>query len=265
MPGTEYLEAAVLGVIQGLAEFLPVSSSGHLVIFAELIHGLTGRTVDPRSNLHMTVALHVGTLLAILWVYRADLRVLLNRRRVCLAIGVATLPLVILGLTRWDEQFPALFGNPLVAGWCLLITAALLLLGQWRERCRYALDDMPLTAAFAVGLFQAVALMPGISRSGSTIVGGLLSGLHRDASTTFSFFIAIPAIVGATILTVREAWLHPGGDYSAGPLVLGTAVSFGVGLVALRWLLRLVSERKLHWFAGYCIVAGTATILWQTL
>lgn len=265
MPGSEYLEAAALGVIQGLAEFLPVSSSGHLVIFGELIHSLTGQHVDPRSSLHLNVALHLGTLLAILWIYRRDLRVLANRRRVCLAIVVATLPLVVVGLSPWEERLTSLFGTPVVAGWCLLVTAALLLVGQWLERRRYALDELPIPAALTIGLFQLAALLPGISRSGSTIVGGMLTGLHRESAAAFSFFIAIPAIAGAATLTAKDAWSHSGGGYSMGAILFGTVISFGVGLAALRWLLRLVSQRKLHWFAVYCTLVGTATIFWQSL
>lgn len=263
MPGSDYLEAIVLGVVQGLAEFLPISSSGHLVILGEILRGVTGRSVDPESNLQMNVALHVGTLLSILWVYRADLPGLLNRRSLCAGIAVATLPLVVVALTPLKDHVESLFASPLSAGIALLITAALLVVGQRLERVRHELDQVPAAVALLIGLLQATALIPGISRSGSTIAGGMLAGLRREASATFSFLIAIPAISGAAVLTAKDAWDGTGGAHSTGALLVGILVSFIVGLSALRWLLRMVSQRRLHWFAWYCAAAGSATVLWQ--
>lgn len=264
----EYIEAILLGVIQGIAEFLPISSSGHLVIVGELIQRLTGREVDPESNLRLNVALHVGTLLSIFWVYRADLWELRKHPRIVLAIIIATLPLVAIGLSPLKDVMEAGFNTPLIAGCCLLVTAALLASAHRWEKNVFSLEALSPWRAGIIGLFQAVALFPGISRSGSTISGGLLLGFRRDVAANFSFFIAIPAIAGAAVLTLKdaltepaEATVNPG--YGWGPILAGTMVSFVVGLLALRWLLRLISERRLHWFAWYCAAVGLLTIIWQ--
>jgi undecaprenyl-diphosphatase len=268
MPGVEYIEAVVLGAVQGVAEFLPISSSGHLVILGELIQRLSGREVDPESNLRMNVALHVGTLMSILWVYRRDLWELRKRPKVVLAIIVATLPLVVIGLSPLKDLLTQGFDTPLIAGCCLLVTAGLLASAhRWETNAR-PLEDMTPLRAGVIGLFQAVALFPGISRSGSTISGGLLLGFRRDVAANFSFFIAIPAIAGAAVLLLKDALTETqpaATGYAWGPILLGTLVSFLVGLLALRWLLKLISMRRLHWFAWYCAAVGTLTILWQVI
>jgi undecaprenyl-diphosphatase len=268
MFGAEYIEAVVLGAVQGIAEFLPISSSGHLVILGELIQRLTGREVDPESNLRMNVALHVGTLLSIFWIYRSDLWALRSRPKIVLAIIVATLPLVVIGLSPLKDLLEQGFNTPLIAGCCLLVTAGLLASAHRWETNRRTLEELSPWRAGVIGLFQAVALFPGISRSGSTISGGLLLGFRREVAASFSFFIAIPAIAGAAVLTLKDALTdvvpNPRNTgYSWGAILLGMLVSFVVGMSALRWLLRLISERRLIWFAWYCAAAGTLTILWQ--
>lgn len=267
MIATEYLEAVILGAVQGVAEFLPISSSGHLVIFGEVIQRFSGREVDPEANLRMNVALHVGTLLSILWVYREDLWGLRQRPRIVLAILIATLPLVAIGLSPLKDFFMQGFETPLIAGCCLLITAGLLASAHYWETNSRPLDDLTPLRAGIIGLFQALALFPGISRSGSTISGGLLLGFRRDVAANFSFFIAIPAIAGAAVLLVKDALAEETSasaeGYGWGGMLLGSVVSFLVGLVVLRWLLRLISQRKLIWFAVYCAVVGTMTIIWQ--
>ena len=263
MPGWEYIEAVILGIVQGIAEFLPISSSGHLVIVGALIHEWTGRTVDPDANLRMNLALHVGTLFSILWVYRHELLSLVNRPGVCVAIVVATLPLVVIGLTPAIDWLDEIFNTPLLAGCGLLVTAVLLTAGQRLERQTGTIDLLRPAGALGIGLFQAVAILPGISRSGSTIAGGLIVGLRRESAATFSFLIAIPAICGAAVLLAKDILAESRGDQAVSVLLLGAIVSFGVGLLALRWLIRLLSQGKLHWFACYCAVVGVATIVWQ--
>ena len=267
--GVEYIEAIVLGAVQGVAEFLPISSSGHLVILGELIQRWTGRAVDPESNLRLNISLHVGTLLSIFWIYRADLWALRSRPRIVVGIIVATLPLVVIGLSPLKDFLEAGFNTPLIAGCCLLATAGLLASAHRWETNRHSLEDLTPFRAGLIGLFQAVALLPGISRSGSTISGGLLLGFRRDVAANFSFFIAIPAIAGAAILTLKDALTDApdaGGEgYGWGAILAGTLVSFLVGLLALRWLLRLISQRRLIWFAWYCALVGTVTIIWQVV
>lgn len=262
---SDALYAVILGVVQGIAEFLPVSSSGHLVICGELIQRWTGRAIDPEGDLRMNIALHIGTLFSILVIYRAELWELRRRPRVVAGIVIATLPLVVIALTPLKDWVEAAFQTPLVAGVGLLVTAALLAVGQRFERDADALDQLTPGGALAVGLFQAVAIVPGISRSGSTISGGLLIGLRREAAAAFSFLIAIPAIGGASVLMAKEVLERPTSLRDWPLWLLGGAVAFAVGLLALRWLIRLITRRRLHWFAWYCAAAGTATIVWQLL
>jgi undecaprenyl-diphosphatase len=264
MHGSTLLEAIVLGVVQGITEFLPISSSGHLVIVGELIRQVKGTPPDPEANLQLNIALHAGTLLSILWVYRADVIRLPRRPWLCLAIVVATIPAAVVGLSAKDAIETA-FSTPLVAGACLWITAALLIAGQRGERGDRDLENLSQGRALAVGAFQAVALLPGVSRAGSTIAGGLLVGLKRDAAAAFSFLIAIPAIGGATVLMLRDA-LETGGTRTDPRILLaGAATAALVGVLSLRALIRLVVARKLHWFAWYCALVGTATVVWQVV
>jgi undecaprenyl-diphosphatase len=264
MSGSELVEVIILGVVQGISEFLPISSSGHLVIVDELMRQISGRSVSAEGSLQMNIALHVGTLLSILVVYRTDLLKLLWQPRLCGAIVLATLPVVVVGFTLKDHIEHA-FQTPLAAGCGLLATAGFLLAGQRFERNSFPLENFPLRCALAVGLFQAIAIMPGISRSGSTIAGGLLSGLRRDAATTFSFFIAIPAISGAAVLMAKDLLKADAGAESPAALLIGAIVAFLVGIVALRTLLRIISQRRLHWFAYYCLTVAVLTISWQLL
>jgi len=264
MLSSELVQAIVLGIVQGVAEFLPISSSGHLVILQEPLEQWLGLQTGGSERLALNVALHFGTLMSILVVYRADILRLLRDPLSALPIVIATVPIVIVGFTMkdWVEDH---LQRPVVAGCGLLVTAALLLAGRKFEREQGADAKVTLFAAAVIGLFQAAALVPGISRSGSTIAGGLLSGLRRDSSATFSFLIAIPAILGASVLTAAEAWSRPEStsSLSASALCVGMVVSFAVGLLALQGLLRLISRRRLHWFAAYCALLGASTIVWQ--
>jgi undecaprenyl-diphosphatase len=139
----------------------------------------------------------------------------------------------------------------------------MLLLGQKLESCRDTLQTLKVRQALIVGLFQAIAPFPGVSRSGSTIAGGLLSGLTRDTAAQFSFLIAVPAIGGATLVYAAKLLKSGTTQYAPSSLIAGTIVSFVVGVLALRWLIAVISRRRLHWFAYYCLVVGLATIAWQ--
>ncbi len=262
MLDAEVLEAIVLGIVQGIAEFLPISSSGHLVIFSELLDRWLGIDASNSQKLQLNVTLHVGTLFAILVVYRADVRQLLHRPRLLTAIILASIPAGVIGIALLDF-FKAAFETPLIAAIGLIMTAILLLVGQRWERNEDSLEQLSKRSAFAIGVFQGLALVPGISRSGSTIAGGLLAGLKREAATTFSFLIAIPAIGGAALLTLKDVLQGAGAGNSAAALILGGVTSFVVGLFALKWLIRIVSQRKLHWFAYYCLTVATLTLVWQ--
>jgi undecaprenyl-diphosphatase len=259
----DYFTVILLGILQGIAEFLPISSSGHLVIAGELLQGL-GHSSANLTSIEVNVALHVGTLLSIVYVYRRHFRDVLRRPRLILAILLATLPLIPMGLFL-KAEIDRLFETPLVAGCMLCVTAALMAAARHVERGDRTLDDLGPRDALLVGLFQAAAILPGLSRSGSTIFGGLLSGLRRDAAADFSFYIAVPAILGAAVLHARDLWEQGAGDVAPGPLLAGAVTSFVVGVCALKALLRLVTRQKLHWFAWYCGFVGLATIGWQLM
>jgi undecaprenyl-diphosphatase len=273
-----------LAVVQGIAEFLPVSSSGHLVVLDSLYHRLFGSGKVELENAVLTVTLHLGTLAAILVVYRRDLWGIWRKPRLCLAIVAATIPAAALGF-YFKEQIEATFKKPLVVACGWVVTAGLLRYGQRLGRNDRPLEELTYTDAVVIGCFQAVsALFRGVSRSGSTIAGGLFCGLTRDAAASFSFLIAIPVTAGAALvkgapliklLLVRLGLLSAAsgpasqevatllGGYSPLVLAIGAATSFVVGLVSLRWLLRIITVRGLNGFAWYCLAAAALTFAWQ--
>jgi|AntAceMinimDraft_11_1070367.scaffolds.fasta_scaffold02413_2 undecaprenyl-diphosphatase len=258
----EYIHAAILGLVQGIAEFLPISSSGHLVIADALMHQLVGGTV-PQESATMGIALHFGTLLSILLVFRNDLFKLLNDRHTMLMIVVATIPVGIVGILL-KKYVDAAFQSPMVAGVALLITAAFLMTGRRLQNNASQLPSVNFGAAIAIGLFQAVAIVPGISRSGSTIAAGMACGLRRQDAARFSFLIAIPAIGGAAVMQLKDI-LTDEEAFTGSPMAIafGSLISFIVGVFALRWLLKMVVADRLHWFATYCVIVGCLTIIWQ--
>lgn len=259
----DYLTVILLGILQGIAEFLPISSSGHLVIAGELLQGL-GHSPANLASIELNVALHVGTLLSIVFVYRRHFRDVLRQPRLMWSIIVATLPLIPMGLFL-KHEIDRLFETPLVAGCMLCVTAALMAAARRVERGARTLEDVRPRDALLIGLFQAAAVLPGLSRSGSTIFGGLLSGVRRDAAADFSFYVAVPAIAGAAVLHAKDLWEQGAGDVAPGPLLAGAVTAFVVGVCALKALLRLVTRQKLHWFAWYCGIVGVATIVWQVM
>jgi undecaprenyl-diphosphatase len=258
----EILEAVILGIVQGIGEFLPISSSGHLVITGELLEMATGTKKDNEEKLLLNVVLHAGTLGSILVVYWKEIWELRVQPRVCVMLVLASIPAAVLGFTMKD-YFEQVFATPLIAGVALFGTAGLLMLGQRLEKSELNYEDLPLKSAFLIGLFQAAALVPGISRSGSTIAGGLMLGLQRKSAAAFSFLMAIPVIGGAVLLELKD--VYSGETVVASPtaLIVGGIVSFVVGLACLRWMVSLISKGKLHWFAYYCVTVGTATVVWQ--
>lgn len=261
----DYVFASILGVVQGVAEFLPISSSGHLVIAQALLAALTSTELPAWSKgATMNVALHFGTLLSIAVVYFHDLLATLKKPRLIMLIVVASIPVGVIGVLFKDE-IEASFDNPLAAGCLLLVTAGFLLTAKKLQSGRLEMDTMPVRVAVVIGVFQAVAILPGISRAGSTIASALTCGLKRPDAARFSFFIAVPAIGGATLLKLLD--LIRGKevvDIRWQPMLLGAAISFVVGLLCLRWLIRLLAADQLHWFAVYCLIVGSLTIAWQS-
>ncbi len=250
------LEILVLAVVQGVTEFLPISSSGHLVLVAELFGG-----VGPDRAVN--IVLHAGTLLSILvFFWRRIVRLATGDRRVIRLLIVGTLPAATLGLLI-RYRYPGALESPLLAGSMLLVTGLLLLATRAVDGRRSEYPDLSVARAFMVGLFQALALLPGISRSGATIFGGMLGGLGPRSAATFSFLLAIPAIGGASALELVELVAEGNGSTPIGLLALGCAVAFVVGLAALAWLFRWVESGRLHYFAYWCLPLGVGVLIWQ--
>ncbi|WP_165700821.1 undecaprenyl-diphosphate phosphatase [Alienimonas californiensis] len=274
-PLSQYLEAVSLGALQGVAEFLPISSSGHLSLAQAVLDEATGRQIDPEGNRLLVIVLHVGTLGSILWSYRRDLWATATDVRYVTSVAVATAPLVVVALTPLKDRVEAMFAQPAVVGVCLLVTAGLLLAGQYLavrrsdpadgEEASPSSREVTLPVAAVIGAFQTLALLPGISRSGSTIAGGLMSGLSREEAVRFSLMIGVPAIAGAGLLEAKSV-LDAGVSLNAlpiGPLAAGAGTAFLVGVAAISLLRKAVSNDRLHWFAAYCAAVGSATLVWQ--
>jgi undecaprenyl-diphosphatase len=253
-----YLEAILLGMVQGITEFLPISSDGHLLIVEHWL----GRKVD---NVAINVALHAGTLLSIVVYFYRDLLAALRKPRLVVAIVVATLPLIPFGLF-FKKLIDETLNNLPAAGVGLLITSAFLFLATRVREGTRTLDEVTAWDGLVVGLFQLLAPAPGISRSGSTILGGLLCGLTREAAAKFAFLIAVPAIGGALVLYSKKLLKGENGEAMAlGPLAVGAAVSFVVGLAAIKLLMAVVVRRKLAGFAWYCLILGSAVLVMSSL
>jgi len=246
-------QAIGLGVLQGLTEFLPVSSSGHLVLARSLL-GITDPAVD------FVVLVHAGSLLAIVaFFWREILSLLTTRRRLILWLIVGTIP-AGLAYATLKRPIEGLFEKPLAVGVALLVTGTVLWLTERAARPERSLDQVTWRQALVVGVAQAFALVPGISRSGMTIGSGLASGLERRAAVAFAFLLGAAAIGGGTVGKAKD-FVEMGAQAGWGPLAAGFAASLVVSLGSL-WLLTLVVRRKsLKWFALYCYVVGSAVVL----
>lgn len=259
MDVTEIVQVVILGLLQGIAEFLPISSSGHLVI-AEAMMG----TKHPSAALN--IALHLGSLGSILVVYRDRIVRLAMNRRVIGMVVLATLPLVVIGvpLKKLFDLLEERHWTPILAGAGLLLTSFYMFRSQRIPGGTGSLEEVTPRQALLVGVFQAIAAAPGVSRSGSTIFAGLVGGMTRQGAADFSFLIAIPAILGATVLYSKDLY-ESGETGSLKLLLIGAAVSFVTGIFVLRWLLKVVVAGDLRRFAWYCLGMGTCVLVWQGL
>ena len=261
----DWLEALVLGIIQGLTEYLPVSSSGHLAI-GQALFGMD----DGADNLMFTVAVHVATVLSTLvilwseidWILRGLFKFELNAEtKYALNILVSMIPVGIVGVF-FKDYVEEIFGSGLlVVGCCLLITASLLTFSYFakpRQKEHISLKD-----ALIIGIAQAIAVLPGVSRSGSTIATGLLLGNKKESLAQFSFLMVIPPILGEALLDVMKAVKGEAvlGGIEALPLTIGFLAAFLSGCVACKWMISIVKRGKLIYFGIYCAVVGVITIL----
>lgn len=256
-----YLHIILLAVVQGLTEFLPVSSKGHLTIVDALLSH--GELKDSALHLAVVVMLHLGTLAAVLIVYWQRIwRLLGADRSLALKLIVGTIPGGALGLIV-KKTCPELESQVLLTGLMFLVTATLLIRSQWHLNGATPYEQVTYRQALWIGCAQAACVLPGLSRSGTTIVAGLVVGLRRDAAATFSFMLSIPIIAGACVLSVRDLIQQSVPSLQLGPLAVGVVVSFVVGLASLLWLLRWLERGRLHHFAYYLIPLGCAVMIWR--
>lgn len=254
----EWLQVAILAVVQGIAEFLPVSSSGHLNVFQTLLSAKAPDTAE------LNIVLHFGTLLAIVCFYwKRILALLTSDRRVIPMLIVGTIPAAVIGIIV-KTKFEAWLTSPLLAGLMFPITGLMLIALHRMKNGDDEYAKLKMTTVILIGFAQAFALLPGISRSGSTIVAGSFLGLKRDESMTFSFLLAIPAILGATVLELKDI-LEVGSSTAPWLLGMGTVIAFAVGIGAIKCLDGLLKKGKLHWFAWYLIPLGVAVVAWQLI
>jgi undecaprenyl-diphosphatase len=244
----------VLALVQGLTEFLPVSSKTHLLFARYFLE-------TERVDLFFDIMLHAGSLLAIFVYYRKAWAVLLReRRKELLLLFLGSIPLVVAGLLLRKHLKPA-YGNLTLASGMLLVTAAWLFLSERLGKERHGLLEAPLWKILLVGLAQACAVFPGISRSGSTIGAGYLVGLKRDESVRFSFFLGSVGILGALVLLGKDA-VESKAPVEVLPIVIGIAVTFAVSLAAIKVVEKLSVRGRFSWFALYCAVAGVAGLIY---
>lgn len=261
------LDSVILGFVQGASEFLPISSSAHLVIAQGLLH-------INEPSIFLEVALHVGTLLSVLIYFGRDVIELLSaffvylftrkktqnakNFRLCLYIILGSIPAAVGGLL-FKDWFEQQFESVTFSGYMLLVTAAVLLL-TWLVPNR----KNPVNAwrAFIVGIAQFCAILPGISRSGSTIAAGLFLGIAPREAARFSFLLSLPAVSGAALLKTAELRHAAFSSSELTEFGIGAAVSFVVGIAAIHWLLKVVGSRHFYAFGFYCILAGLFTIFY---
>jgi undecaprenyl-diphosphatase len=267
-------EAVLLGAVQGLTEFLPVSSSGHLVLFQNLL-GLK------EPLLAFDISVHVGTLFAVVIYFFRDivaifkglvkwLSVLPDRQaaidllardreiRIALLIVTGSIPTAILGLA-FKEIAETLFSSVAIVGVTLIITGIILWCTRWVGAKGHGIRRFTVKSSFAIGVVQGLAIIPGISRSGSTIAAGLFLGLDRETAARFSFLLSIPAVAGAGLLGAKD--LFGQGSLPVMIIAAGTGVSCVVGYAALKLLVWMVRRGRLHYFAPYCAVLGCLALI----
>lgn len=270
-----FFEGILLGLVQGLAEFLPISSSGHLAILQQLF-GIEGDQV-----LLFAVLLHLGTLLSLFAVYWKDILLLVKElfslvfdlfrgkglclennetRKLGVMIVVATIPTAVIGLL-FNNLFSSLYNSMVGIAIGLLLTGTFLFFIERIASGKKSANEMRYRDAVLVGLFQSIAIAPGISRSGATITGSLLCGLNRETAVRFAFLISIPSILGAVILEAPNAFAEGLEPSFWGPVLCGMVVAAVTGYAAIKIMIKVVSNRKLTWFSYYTWGLGILVLL----
>ncbi|NLD38121.1 MAG: undecaprenyl-diphosphate phosphatase [Desulfatiglans sp.] len=268
----DILSSIFLGVIQGLTEFLPVSSSGHLVFFQNLLG-------FKEPEILFDVALHLGTLLAVFIFFRADLMLIVldikgylsdiisgketvssikKRPHALFALWViiGTIPTSIIGFL-FKDMLESLFGKVQLVGLMIIVTGIIVGISRLIPQSYMKKNRLGFVSAILIGIAQGVAIIPGISRSGSTIVCGLLCGMERELAARFSFLLSIPAILGALVVQLSSHELH---TIAFTPMITGFIVAAISGFLALKILMKMVKRGNLSWFAPYCWLIGLIVI-----
>ncbi len=258
----ETIDAIILGVIQGLTEFLPVSSSGHL----ELGKAILGDNSVPEESLMFTVVLHFATALSTIVVFRKDILELVKglfsfkwneETQFCFKIILSMMPAVFVGLL-FEEELELLFGgNVLLVGFMLIVTGLLLFLAG---RAKNTGKAVSWKDAIIIGIAQAIAILPGVSRSGATISTSVMLGNDRTKAARFSFLMVVPLIIGKIAKDVMSGDLNMESSASL-PLLFGFIAAFVTGLIACTWMISLVKKAKLHYFSYYCFAVGIIAII----
>ena len=264
----DIIQAIIIGIVQGLTEFLPVSSSAHLV-FAQKLLGV-------ESSLAFDVFLHLGTLIAVLWFFRWDIIKMLKSwwlsigdilqgrfmegfrqdpyKRLAWYVILATIPVGVVGVL-FEDSVDALFAGALyVPAFFLFVTGTILYLSQRMSSGNVNLNNISKKEALWMGLGQACAILPGLSRSGTTIAAGLTIGLEKEFAAKFSFILSIPAIFGAFVFKLKDIGVAMDANFL--PIFLGFIVSIVAGYLAIKWMLDLIQNRSLDIFAYYCWAVG---------
>lgn len=259
------LQSAILGLVQGLAEFLPISSSGHLIL-TRAIMGISDAQAATGAFMMLDVLLHAGTLLAVVIVFWKDWWSILRnpfKSKLLLLLIIASIPALIVAVFFND------FVDQFFTGWFLgvsfLITSLFLLIAEVVSRKERKRSEQPqVRNAVVMGIMQAIALLPGVSRSGSTLTGGLLSGLDRKAGAKFAFMMSAPAIFGSLLFEGKDA-LENGylSQLELVPTIVGVAVAAVSGYLAIRFMLKLINRISLNWFALYTALLGIVILLLQ--
>lgn len=269
------IEAIILGIFQGVAEFLPISSSGHLALLQQLFDIKEG-------NLFFTEMLHFGTLISIFIVYFKDIikiiyeifiligdiikgrrRKLTLHQKLGLFVLTGSIPTAIIGLT-FEDFFEGLYTSILPIGIAFIVTGFLLFIAEKNTYQNKGIKDMTVKDSLVVGTFQGIAIIPGISRSGSTIVASLFRGLNKSLATEYSFLLALPATFGAFLLGIIDVFKEDSSSVMInGPLILGIILSSIVGVISIKILIKLLKNNKLHYFSYYLWVVGAITIISQ--
>jgi len=258
----EIIKAIVLGIVQGLTEFLPVSSSGHL----EIVNHYFASNNELDSDLLMVVITHLGTAFSIVYVFRNDILSILrslftfNRNEdfdLSLKILVSMIPALVIGLL-FEDQIEALFASKVLTyvGIFLCFTGMVL----WFTPKEITKGNISYSKSFGIGIAQAIAILPGVSRSGLTIATALYLGVDRVKAARFSFLMLLPVIFGKVILDVVSGEMVPTSQNTF-PIMAALITSFAVGVMACKWMIRIVNSAKLSYFAIYCLLVGLLVIL----